>query len=104
MKYIPALGAIACLLVGITINAAKPAKNAGKKQAAKVEKKPSTAPSDRVFAARMTAEDGYHTAPSAAETKDRVVHVAWVQYVEGKGDQVVVRDQVRTEPRGGLTK
>ncbi len=104
MKYIPALAAIACLLVGITINAAKPAKNAGKQKAAKAAAKPATVPSDRLFAARLTAEEGYHTAPSAAETKDGVVHVAWVQYVEGQGDQVVIRDQVRTEPRGGLTK
>ena len=45
---------------------------------------PTTAPVDRVYGVQLTTDDGYHTAPAAAETADGTVHVAWVQYVEGR--------------------
>ena len=64
---------------------------------------PSTAPSDRVFGARLTSTEGYHAAPAAAETADGTVYVAWVMYVEGQGDMVAVRGQFRSPQRSRAT-
>src|SRR5688572_20532405 len=64
---------------------------------------PSTAPSDRVFGARLTSTEGYHAAPAAVEAADSTVYVAWVMYVEGQGDMVAVRGQFRGPQRSRAT-
>src|SRR5688500_362583 len=64
---------------------------------------PTTAPTDRVYGARLTTAEGYHAAPSAAEAADGTVYVAWVMYVEGQGDMVAVRGQFRGPQRSRVT-
>src|SRR5688572_17246622 len=64
---------------------------------------PSTAPADRVYGARLTSTEGYHTAPAAAEAADGTVYVAWVMYVEGQGDMIAVRGQFRGPQRSRVT-
>jgi hypothetical protein len=84
-------------------NAAKKGKGGKKRQAQAQQQRqpgqkkpqPSTQPSDRVYGVRMTEDEGYHTAPAAAETADGAVHLVWIQYVEGAGDTIVARSHVR---------
>src|SRR5687767_7349118 len=92
--------ALCLLMLAVSLEAAKP--QAGKKPGKKAQR-PATAPVDRIFGARLTDNEGYHNAPAAAETSDGIIYVAWVQYVEGVGDAVVVRGQ-RREGKQGLTK
>src|SRR5215510_6876266 len=58
------------------------------------KEQPATAPSDRVYGVRMTEDEGYHTAPAAAETANGAVHLVWTQYVEGVGDKIVTRSHI----------
>src|SRR4051794_24485347 len=60
------------------------------------KEQPATAPSDRVYGVRMTEDEGYHTAPAAAETADGTVHIVWIEYVENVGDTIVTRDRIST--------
>src|SRR5687768_4749613 len=69
----------------------------------KKAQQPATAPSDRVYGVQLTDDNGYHTAPAAAETADGAVHLAWIQYVEGQGDSIVTRAHQRGGGKSAAT-
>jgi hypothetical protein len=71
------------------------AQQQGQQPRKKKKQQPATQPSDRVYGVRMTEDEGYHTAPAAAETANGVTHLVWIQYVEGAGDTIATRSHVR---------
>src|SRR4051794_38871729 len=53
-------------------------KGKGKQRQAQRREQPATQPSDRVYGIRVTEDEGYHTAPAAAEAGG-AVHLVWIQ-------------------------
>src|SRR3954467_10992277 len=77
-------------------------KGKGKQRQAQRREQPATQPSDRVYGIRVTEDEGYHTAPAAAEAGG-AVHLVWIQYVEGVGDTVATRAHARSAGKTGAT-
>lgn len=52
---------------------------------------------------QITANEGYHNMPAAAQTEDGTIHTVWVMYVERQGDTIVTRAHARKGAQSTLS-